>query len=641
MRVVRDMDTELPWYLQHVLENEDQHGDDGNADSSSNSFPIDDANQRKIFSIRVYKGDFGIPSDASESKEIPSAAARSAEQDTHVSHSYIQTKNTLATSIQREDIDATKHDIHLDPLRSQARFQNDGYPQFLMEGVAEQDTNPFEFKPFTGSIKDLAQQKSFHALNMHHVHSIPHDGDIFLLHWIQWKYVILVLCWIGILCIPVNRRLISRNIKYDEIGEELCDAASTLSGIESEVDVKGKVATTIYSTELPTINGNGNEYLQEGPPNSLSDSHTEKHENADTKVMVSEQIDGSSESYTVQSGRGESKVKIIAQALNTSSLPTTKSAELSILDLDQSENAISSVHTSAISARDMQVLAQVIETQEVFAAQRRKVERELKIEQERFDRSKLKAGNAMKELRECLVSTMIGSNLMLCIIISCIVRFVLCHKDAVHRLSFGHDTNAGTELLDIVYNWFTSDICKCLEVPCTSYDQNTYTSNEAFSTSLLKLIGLPLFSSSIVIGRCIMGCILQILIVGVIHKILRIFHSNALHQIFNFALVSFMAFNTTIGRSLIQLILEVVAFNAACCLVMYWIILALSKSMRRNKVSMGLQIKNLYCDVDHLDDERTQSQSLQDYEMVAGLTSELKPRLLLMSTIGSIVLATR
>jgi len=102
-----------------------------------------------------------------------------------------------------------------------------------------------------------------------------------------------------------------------------------------------------------------------------------------------------------------------------------------------------------------------------------------------------------------------------------------------------------------------------------------------------------------------------------------------------------MAFNTTIGRSLIQLILEVVAFNAACCLVMYWIILALSKSMRRNKVSMGLQIKNLYCDVDHLDDERTQSQSLQDYEMVAGLTSELKPRLLLMSTIGSIVLATR
>ena len=158
---------------------------------------------------------------------------------------------------------------------------------------------------------------------------------------------------------------------------------------------------------------------------------------------------------------------------------------------------------------------------------------------------------------------------------------------------------------------------------------------------MLKLIGLPLFASTIVIGRCIMRCILQIIIVGVIHKILRIFHSNVLHQIFNFALVSFMAFNTTIGRSLIQLILEIVVFNAACCSVMHWSIMSSSKSMRRNRVSIGLQINNMYSDVDHLDDERTRRQSLQDYEMVAGLTSELKPRLLLMSTIGSILLATR
>lgn len=66
-----------------------------------------------------------------------------------------------------------------------------------------------------------------------------------------------------------------------------------------------------------------------------------------------------------------------------------------------------------------------------------------------------------------------------------------------------------------------------------------------------------------------------------------------------------------------------------------------SKSMRRNKVSMGLQINNMYCDVDHLDDERTRRQILQDYEMLAGLASKLKPRLMLMSTIVSIVLAKR
>jgi hypothetical protein len=393
---VGDMETELPWYLQHVFENEDdQHVDDGtSADSSSNSFPVDDANQRERYSIRVYKGDFGIPSDESKSKEIPSAAARSAERDNHVSHSRIQTKSTLATSIQREDIDATKHAIHTDTLKSQARYQNYVYRQFLMEGVAE-DTNPFEFKPFTGSIEDLAKQKSFHALKMHHVHSIPHDGNVFFLHWMQLKYVILVLCWIGILCIPVSRRLISRNKKYEEIGQELSDATAAVSDIVSEVDVNAKVERTIYSTELPTTNGNG-------PLNGLLDSHTKNRENADTNVMISEEIDGSSDSYAVQSGPGEgsnilvteSKMKAIAQALNTSSLPTTKSAELSIQNLDQSESAISSVYSSTISARrDMQVMVQVMETQEVFAAQRRQMERELKIEQERFDRSKLKAGN--------------------------------------------------------------------------------------------------------------------------------------------------------------------------------------------------------------------------------------------------------
>jgi hypothetical protein len=230
---------------------------------------------------------------------------------------------------------------------------------------------------------------------MHHVHSIPHDGNVFFLHWMQLKYVILVLCWIGILCIPVSRRLISRNKKYEEIGQELSDATAAVSDIVSEVDVNAKVERTIYSTELPTTNGYG-------PLNGLLDSHTKNRENADTNVMISEEIDGSSDSYAVQSGPGEgsnilvteSKMKAIAQALNTSSLPTTKSAELSIQNLDQSESAISSVYSSTISAqRDMQVMVQVMETQEVFAAQRRQMERELKIEQERFDRSKLKAGN--------------------------------------------------------------------------------------------------------------------------------------------------------------------------------------------------------------------------------------------------------
>lgn len=78
----------------------------------------------------------------------------------------------------------------------------------------------------------------------------------------------------------------------------------------------------------------------------------------------------------------------------------------------------------------------------------------------------------MNELRECLVSTMIGSNLMRCIFISCIVRFVVCNKDAVHRLSFEHDTNAGSELLDIVYNWFTSDVSKSWCITWNIYHWN-------------------------------------------------------------------------------------------------------------------------------------------------------------------------
>jgi len=90
-----------------------------------------------------------------------------------------------------------------------------------------------------------------------------------------------------------------------------------------------------------------------------------------------------------------------------------------------------------------------------------------------------------------------------------------------------------------------------------------------------------------------------------------------------------------------QLTFEIIASNATFCGVIYCSILSASKSMIRNEVTMGLEIKTIECHDDHLDIDRTRSQRLQDYQLVAGLASELKPRLLVTSSIGSILLATR
>ena len=56
------------------------------------------------------------------------------------------------------------------------------------------------------------------------------------------------------------------------------------------------------------------------------------------------------------------------------------------------------------------------------------------------------------------MSTMVGSNLMICIFVAFVIRFIACNKDMIYRLSFENDTDAGSEIVDILYNWFTRDV---------------------------------------------------------------------------------------------------------------------------------------------------------------------------------------
>jgi hypothetical protein len=150
--------------------------------------------------------------------------------------------------------------------------------------------------------------------------------------------------------------------------------------------------------------------------------------------------------------------------------------------------------------------------------------------------------------------------------------------------------------------------------------------------NILTLLGIPSFASlfystSTATGRCIVTCIAQVFFVGVMHKILRMFHSIVLHQFFNFVIVGLIAFKTIVGRSLMQLIIEIFVSNAACCAIVYGSILSKSMSIK--------------CDDDYFDNEKTRGQRLMDYQAVAELASNLKPRLLLTSSIGFVLLATR
>ena len=343
----RDKNTELPWYLQQILEN----NDDDTLTASYNSFPTADVHQR---SKRIekpcssYEGDF-IPSRGSvvqHTAETINNMKQDAACRTRINNNNSQRKENTS---EPEQVNQRK------PQRKRSRFQSD-----IFEGEGN-DANSFEFKPFTGSMEELvAQQKHFNT-NIQLSPSLQYSDPYSWVFWMQWQYLMLLLCWMVTVWIPIYRQL--RKKKYDGT---LNDAAPSLSGAFSEGEKGAKDEHMNGSMIIAARNKSGNEAVHaQAILNIFSDSQVPANEYADAKS--DEMVMAKNNEKTVDSGFNA----MPSESIFTKDIP----AMAQVISL------------TGLSRQDSIRIA----TQEVLAAQRRHMEQELKMERERVDRSKLKA----------------------------------------------------------------------------------------------------------------------------------------------------------------------------------------------------------------------------------------------------------
>ncbi len=91
----------------------------------------------------------------------------------------------------------------------------------------------------------------------------------------------------------------------------------------------------------------------------------------------------------------------------------------------------------------------------------------------------------------------------------------------------------------------------------------------AISTITSLLYPNPVTSIYTCMTRCMVKALAHMMIVGVLHRILRIFQSDVLHQLLNMVMVIRLAFKIQIGRYLLCLMMEIWGFNMFCSCVAY------------------------------------------------------------------------
>ena len=91
----------------------------------------------------------------------------------------------------------------------------------------------------------------------------------------------------------------------------------------------------------------------------------------------------------------------------------------------------------------------------------------------------------------------------------------------------------------------------------------------AITTFTSLLYPNPATSNYTFMTRCMMKALVHMMIVGVLHRILRIFRSDVLHQLLNMVMVIRLAFKVQIGRYLMCLLMEIWVFNVFCSFVTY------------------------------------------------------------------------
>jgi hypothetical protein len=130
-----------------------------------------------------------------------------------------------------------------------------------------------------------------------------------------------------------------------------------------------------------------------------------------------------------------------------------------------------------------------------------------------------------------------------------------------------------------------------------------------------------LFSMSLPIARCMIGCMIKIVLVGLSHRILAVFHSKSLHQCLNLFVFLSLVLRTAAGKTAVELIPAIIGFNFICCTVAFYYRVREPTLLRDEKSQDGTMIH-------------------EDYERTICRTSNRTKLLRLFTCLGSIIMGT-
>lgn len=283
-----------------------------------------------------------------------------------------------------------------------------------------------------------------------------------------------------------------------------------------------------------------------------------------------------------------------------------------------------------------------IATEQVLSAQRRDYEKLQEEKLEKLKRIKEITEMEMTRLHKCMVSTMIGYNMICCIAIGCaarviannvhtIVEYYILDKREIHNVMNNFN------LVEVGYKSFVKEICQCSEssnsatfyqseVNPLSYHPSTGNCSYGGMLYVLNQIGMGplvsfLFSMSMPIVRCMIGCMVKIILVGLLHRILAVFHSKVLHQCLNLFIFLSLVLRTAAGKTAIELIPGIIGFNFIWC-------------------SIGLYYKFREVTWMHNDRKSQGNTNHEDYERRMYLASNIRKLLRISTCLGSIILGT-
>jgi hypothetical protein len=215
-----------------------------------------------------------------------------------------------------------------------------------------------------------------------------------------------------------------------------------------------------------------------------------------------------------------------------------------------------------------------IAAQEVFAIQRLQNEESRKREDERRARLKMKAEASIKHIQEELLSSIYGNRFLICLGISSLIRILMSHFNCISGITLNKDQ---TDVTRSLLHWMVSVICgACTKESkqCSLQNEMTLpTTTSYFSFMFLYYSGIEHFFPSAIFPSGSASCLTSIVTYFVAtafgHRLLRMFHSDALHRAWNILLLISFCLNTNLGQSLLLLVIQLCTLNAALAASMY------------------------------------------------------------------------